>query len=95
MRLFQVRQVHQVSGIETNHHDSNAILSFNREVNGMLKRVVLTVDEYQPNGFGDRVTTRFFEEEINREVRIFGSIAITCLLTKTLSGFLFGLYLLK
>lgn len=55
-------------------HSPNAILSYNIETDGKLDRVVLTVKEYQ-NGFDDMLKTGFFEEEINRETRIFGTIA--------------------
>ena len=55
-------------------HSPNAILSYIKVVDGKLTRVVLTVEEYQ-NGFSDDLKTGFFEKEINREIRVFGTIA--------------------
>lgn len=52
----------------------NAIIFKNTSIEGKPSREVLTVDEFY-NGMGDLRESGFFEEEINREVRIFGTIA--------------------
>ena len=53
---------------------SNAIIFKNTSIGEKPSREVLTLDEFY-GGMGDLRESGFFEEEINREVRIFGNIA--------------------
>lgn len=55
-------------------HDPNAIVSYYTEVDGKPSRVVMTEEEYQ-NMFDDNIKSSFYENEIHREVRVFGSVA--------------------
>ena len=55
-------------------HSANAIISKNVMIDGKPDREVITLDQFYA-GFNDRLESGFFEEEINREVRIFGTIA--------------------
>ncbi len=52
----------------------HAIISKNTLIEGKPSREVLTLEEFY-SGMGDLRESGFFEEEINREVRIFGTIA--------------------
>ncbi|MEM8764228.1 MAG: hypothetical protein AAGD88_10480 [Bacteroidota bacterium] len=52
----------------------NAVIFKNSSVDGKLSRQVLTVEEFF-SGMNDLRESGFFEEEINREARIFGNIA--------------------
>ncbi len=55
-------------------YSPNALIFKNTQVNGKPSREVLTLDEFY-GGMKDTRESGFFEEEINREVRIFGNIA--------------------
>ncbi|WP_422079373.1 hypothetical protein [Ulvibacterium sp.] len=52
----------------------NAIIFKNTSIEGKPSREVLTVAEFY-EGMGEVRESGFFEEEINREIRIFGTIA--------------------
>ncbi|BFP42480.1 hypothetical protein FGF1_33250 [Flavobacteriaceae bacterium GF1] len=52
----------------------NAIISKNTRIEGKPSREVLTLEEFY-SGTGDFRESGFFEEEVNREVRIFGTMA--------------------
>lgn len=53
---------------------SNAIIFKNTSTEGKPSREVLALEEFY-SGMGDLRESGFFEEEINREVRIFGNMA--------------------
>lgn len=64
------RQVNRIKSL----YIPNGIISKNSVIDGSYSREVLTIDEFQKRFPAIRKSS-FYEEEINREVRIFGTIA--------------------
>ncbi len=56
-------------------HDPNAIYSFPNKVNGEIKQITMTLKEFHKETDDLTASTDFYENEINREVRIFGNVA--------------------
>lgn len=56
-------------------HHPNAIYSFQEETNGKLEQVSMSLADFHKETDTMVAKTAFYENEINREVRIFGNIA--------------------
>jgi len=56
-------------------HHSNAVYSFQEEVNGILRQVTMSLKDFHKETDTLVAQTAFYESELNREVRVFGNIA--------------------
>jgi hypothetical protein len=56
-------------------HNPKAIYSYISNVNGELKQVTLSLEDFHKETDNMVLKTAFYETEINREVKIFGNIA--------------------
>ncbi len=65
-----LRQLERIKSL----YAPNGIISKNSVNNGIVDREVMNLDEFH-KGFANQREYSFYEEEINREVRIFGTIA--------------------
>jgi len=57
-------------------HDPNAIYSFRfHDSEGKLQQTTMSINDFHKESFSMVMKTAFYENEINREVRVFGNIA--------------------
>ena len=56
-------------------HDPNAVYSFTEHSNGKLRQVTMSLKDFHKETDAMVMNTAFYENEINREVRLFGNIA--------------------
>ncbi len=56
-------------------HHPNAVYSFTQKQNGVAKQVTMSLKDFHKETDDMIMETAFYENEINREVRIFGNIA--------------------
>ncbi len=56
-------------------HNPNAVYSYQEEVNGKLEQVSMSLKDFHKETDTMVAKTAFYENEINKEVRVFGNIA--------------------